>query len=232
LSDRKTPEERMSRSDRLPLSKKHAAPPSQWKPVWSCCLGSILCLVALIAAALLLREWNRRSEYQYAKEWMEQQIAEIEEGKKASLLSPDPRFLEELLDEHPEAAAKVTELHLDMFSASDERFACLAQLPNLSKMYLYEVRDADTFLGHFREKPSVTGVSLCKTGISDEGMRAVASLPNLKRLHLDYFCKRVSLEPLRGHPSLEEIVFDEVEISPEWAAVLATMPKLRTRESK
>lgn len=224
----------MEVSPQPPLSKDTAAPRPR-KPVWSCCLVTIVGLAVLVGLVFLLRAWHRGVLFREAKERMDREFANIKGGGCTQLTNPDPRFLDELeaiVQEYPEGAAKVTELHLYMGRVFDERFAHLACLPNLSKMYLYEISGADAFLEHFRGKPSVTDVSLCETGISDEGIRAIASLPNLKRLHLDYFCKGVSLEPLRGHASLREIELDEVEISPEWAAVLTTIPNLRIKKEK
>lgn len=58
-------------------------------------------------------------------------------------------------------------------------------------------------------------------------MQAVASFPHLKRLHIDYFWKDASLQPLRGHRGIETISLAEVPPKREWVEIMATMPKLR-----
>ena len=170
---------------------------------WSCCIWATVCPSALVALVLLLREVSRRAEFQRAKARMDQDIAKVEQGKTTSFINPDPRFLEDLVTKHTACAAKLTMLEIGMMDVSDERFRYLRQLPNLKDISFYCATGADDFLNNIQGMPSVELLTLSMTGISDKGIRAVASFPNLKRLQIDERMRDITLEPLRGHPSLE-----------------------------
>ena len=158
---------------------------------------------------------------------MEKQITEVEQGKLDWLITPDPRFLEYLIEEHPIGVAKVKGVDLSMGDVSDERFRLLKHFTNLEQIIFYDAHGADAFLKNIRAMPSVLEIHLSQTRLSDEGMRAVASFPHLKRLQIDYFSQDVSFEPLRGHPSLEEIVLVSLPITPKMKDVFSSLPNLK-----
>ncbi len=157
---------------------------------------------------------------------MEKQITEVEQGKLDWLIMPDPRLLEDLIEEHPLGVAKVKGVDLSMGDVSDEHFRLLKHFTNLQQIIFYDAHGADAFLKNIRAMPSVLEIQFSQTPLTDEGMRAVASFPHLKRLQIDYYFKNVSLEPLRGHPSIEKIVLYGLPIDPKMKDVFSSLPKL------
>jgi hypothetical protein len=192
----------------------------------------LLGLIGFVVTGFLLRQDYREAEYRKSRERMNDEIAKIEQGKSVCLVSPDPRFLEDLVTEHPSCVAKTTRVQLLEIDVSDKRFCRLTQFSNLKDIYFRDVSGADTFLKHIQGMPSVESLWFFGTSVSDEGFRAAAKLPHLKQLVIDSWSARATLKPLREHPSLETIELIGTPATEEWKAVFSTMPKLKKVETR
>ena len=188
-------------------------------------LGAVL----FVILGVLGRGWSLQwQEERDSKKHWDQQVANLEAGKTTGIIWPEPRFLEGFVRDQPDVAAKVTQVQFTIGKVSDERYGYLRQLPHLEAIDFYEIREgADSLLSKIAGMESITNLAFIKTRLAEDGVHAVASFPNLKRLHIDHLWEETSLEPLRGHKRLEELVLEEMPITKEWIAIFASLPKLR-----
>lgn len=201
-------------------------------PKWSCCMSTLLSLLAVVVLLVIIawlgREWQKSQELSYSRDRWERQVTDIKAGKTTCLIWPEPRFLEDFVKNQPDVAAKVTEVEFCIGRVSDERFGYLRQFPHLEAIDFYDVWEgADSFLNRINGMETLTRLSFSQTHLSEDGVHAVASFPNLKRLYIDYTWRETSLRPLSGHKSIETLVLENVPVTKELIAVMASLPKLQ-----
>jgi hypothetical protein len=191
-------------------------------------IGAVGAVVLAVLGALGLELSEQRQIERGIKDRWERQVADVKSGKQTFLTSPEPSFLEDLVRDQPDIAAKITSINFSMSNVSDERFGVLKQFPHLAEIDFYDVPEgADSLLKRIAGMESITSLSFSKTLLSEDGVRAVASFPNLKQLSIDYSWKDTSLEPLRSHKSLETLVLGELPITKVRIDFIRSLPKLR-----
>ena len=113
------------------------------------------------------------------------------------------------------------------------RWAHLKDFPNLANICIEYTRNGDDLLESIRGMTGLETLSFHSTRITDRGMALVATFPHLKRLRLCGACCECSPIPLKGHPAIEEIEFEdaaESQVMGVWLDVLKSLPHLRLLE--
>jgi hypothetical protein len=177
--------------------------PNSQKPKWrwsrrswlAVCALAVVLLILLLAWAL--PEARRMAECRSARVRMDQQIAEVKAGKTTCLLSPDPRFLKDLIRDK-KCVSQIREVWISGSGMSDGRFCSLRQFPNLKAIRLEYGGNVDVFLENIEGMESLEEVLFNSTWFSSTGTRSLCSLPHLKRLRLGYAAySRQNMEELR-----------------------------------
>ena len=173
------------------MSTDPVSPERQPRSKWSSCLIAALTLLVVGVLLVFWVRWEAQQREMEVKGRWEHQVADLESGKTTTMISPEPRFLEEFVKDRPEAASMVTTVDFCMGKVSDERFGYLRQLPHLQEIIFYDISEgADSFLSKITGMESITKLSFSKTRLSEEGVHAVASFPNLNRLDTCYAWRR------------------------------------------
>ncbi|NQU21293.1 MAG: hypothetical protein HQ567_08425 [Candidatus Nealsonbacteria bacterium] len=146
----------------------------------------------------------------------------------------------------------VTLVHLERRQITDDDLACLAELPNLARLYLADTRTTDAGLKYIRGLSQLRRLSLHGTPLTDAGLAQLAGLSTLEVLdlhhtrvtdagmvhlgrlgnltYLNLGCNPgvtdVGLARLKGLSRLAELDLTQTSISDAGLAYLREMPAL------
>jgi hypothetical protein len=146
-----------------------------------CCLlllaGIVLVFLLICFAPYWLEYSFRRGREQYTRS----QIG------KNSLFDPDPRVLQELVEDQ-ENASKVTAVEIGELSGphfTAEQFQALRRLPHLRTVRVMYADNGDAVLANIQGMTTIEELSFHHAGVTAEGTRYLISFPHLKELSID-----------------------------------------------
>jgi hypothetical protein len=104
-----------------------------------------------------------------------------------SLFDPDPRILQELVEDRKNAS-KITTVYIGELSGphfTAEQFQALKRLPHLRTVQVMYVGKGDAVLDNIQGMATIAELSFYHAGVTAEGTRYLSSFPNLKELSID-----------------------------------------------
>lgn len=188
-------------------------------------LFGVLGISTTIGVKQWVENWCADDESRQSHAWMLEQMEQLRRGEINCFVSPDPRFVGELLADAA-CAAKVQDLYLGG-DLSDARLERLRELPKLKCIAFLFADHHSAFLQHMCGMTTIEELSFERTRLGRGDVDCIASFPQLKSLHLSYVPQSSDLEGLRGHPSLERLSLDTSASDKAMIPLFQSMSHLR-----
>jgi hypothetical protein len=190
-------------------------------------IGSLaLCILGLIVMTNQASRWFDNEAIRLRRDATNRQLDDVRSGKQDCLVEPEPGCVDSLLmDRKCKENIKWIYLGGDI---SDPRLARLAEVPKIDTVVLIYAADPETFLDAMSANASISSLQLEKCGITPNVMAAIRKMTMLKGLHVCSGNSRFDvLAALKGHPSLEQLSVNGLELGPGFVELMRSLPRLR-----
>ena len=189
-----------------PEVQQHEPPLPRRSRLWFkvCLGGGAILLVALVSQ---IPRWREETILRYRKERQDSQIAKVKAGETNCIYYPDPKFLDDLVQD-AECAERLTKIQVgEQFPPSnpENRFAAMKKLPHLKTIYVCYTAGADAFLNDIQGMTSLEEISFDKAEVSVAGARHLTSFPNLKKIYFVGGVDPAVIEVLKERPNIETV---------------------------